>query len=117
MMKKTCDINAIREAQETIRQTLNDNPDARERTAAFFAADPDDAELEELQGDRMTKTPAPITVRLPQNLVDRLDQITPLLTNTPEFATMTTVSRSDALRLCVLRGLEELEKSYLPQDK
>lgn len=54
----------------------------------------------------------PLTVRVPQALVDRLDALVPLLGDAPELATAANVTRSDALRLCVLRGLEALEAEH-----
>lgn len=54
----------------------------------------------------------PLTVRVPQALVDRLDALVPLLADAPELATAANVTRSDALRLCVLRGLEVLEAEH-----
>ena len=53
-----------------------------------------------------------MTVRVPQALVDRLDALVPLLADVPELATKANVTRSDALRLCVLRGLEALEAEH-----
>jgi len=55
---------------------------------------------------------SPLTVRVPQALVARLDALVPLLTDEPELATKSTITRSDALRLCVLRGLDVLEREH-----
>ena len=55
---------------------------------------------------------APLTVRVPESLVARIDALVPLLGDAPELATAANVTRSDALRLCVLRGLEALEAEH-----
>lgn len=53
-----------------------------------------------------------IPVRLPPALVDRLDAVTPAAAAAPELATAGKVTRSDVLRLAVLKGLEQLEAEY-----
>jgi len=49
-------------------------------------------------------------VRLTTAMVERLDALLPELANSPELAMVQKVTRSDALRLCVLRGLDVLEQ-------
>lgn len=112
-MPKTIDLQAVGDALTTIRRTLDEHPEARERTAAFLAGDPTERDLDALrtQEDEMP-TYSPLTVRVPTPLVARLDALVPQLADAPELATSATVTRSDALRLCVLRGLEALEEEY-----
>jgi len=109
----TIDLQAVGDALTTIRRTLDEYPEARERTAAFLAGDPTERDLDALraQEDEMP-TYSPLTVRVPTPLVARLDALVPLLADAPELTMSATVTRSDALRLCVLRGLEALEAEY-----
>jgi len=112
-MPKAVDLQAVGNALATIRRTLAEHPEVRERTAALFAGDPTTGDLDALQEESMA-TQAPLTVRVPQALVDRIDALVPLLADAPELATAANVTRADALRLCVLRGLEALEAEYKP---
>ena len=64
----------------------------------------------------MAVSPA-IGLRLPQAIVDRLDALAPLLAAAPELALSHKVSRSQAIQLAILRGLEVLEREYKQQDK
>lgn len=111
-MPKAVDLQAVGDALATIRRTLREHPEVRKRTAAFLAGDPTEADLDALctQEENMPSY-TPLTVRLPDALVARLDALVPLLADEPELATKGTVTRSDALRLCVLRGLDVLEGS------
>ena len=112
-MSKAVDLQAVGNALAVIRRTLTEHPEVRERTAALFAGDPTTGDLDALstQEDAMA-TLHPIPVRLPEALVARIDALVPLLADEPELATKGTVTRSDALRLCVLRGLEVLEAEH-----
>lgn len=111
MPRKAVDLQAVGDALATIRRTLREHPEVRERTAALFAGDPTEGDLDALQEESMA-TQAPLTVRVPQALVDRIDALVPLLADAPELATAANVTRADALRLCVLRGLEVLEAEH-----
>ena len=112
-MPKAVDLQAVGNALETIRRTLREHPEVRERTAALFAGDPTTGDLDALrpQEENMATLRA-IPVRLPEALVDRLDALVPLLADAPELAMKANVTRADALRLCVLRGLEVLEAEH-----
>lgn len=112
-MPKAVDLQAVGDALATIRRTLREHPEVRKRTAAFLAGDPTEADLDALctQEENMPVY-APLTVRVPESLVDRIDALVPLLGDAPELATAANVTRSDALRLCVLRGLEALEAEH-----
>lgn len=48
-------------------------------------------------------------VRLPVNLVNRVDRLLPTAAAAPELAMAGRVTRSDVLRLAILRGLDVLE--------
>ena len=113
------DLQAVSNALAVIRQTLTEHPEVRQRTAAFLAGDPTESDLDALSTqEESMATQAPLTVRVPQALVDRLDALVPLLADAPELATAANVTRADALRLCVLRGLEALEaKHETPEGK
>ena len=112
-MPKAVDLQAVGDALATIRRTLREHPEVRERTAALLAGDPTTGDLDALQPqEESMATQAPLTVRVPQALVDRLDALVPLLADAPELATQANVTRSDVLRLCVLRGLEALEAEH-----
>lgn len=52
----------------------------------------------------------PTSVRLTPAMLERVDDLLPELAGMPELATPARVPRSDALRLCLLRGLEALEE-------
>lgn len=112
-MPKAVDLQAVGNALAVIRQTLTEHPEVRQRTAAFLAGDPTEGDLDALrpQEENMATLRA-IPVRLPEPLVDRIDALVPLLGDAPELATAANVTRSDALRLCVLRGLEVLEAEH-----
>ena len=114
-MPKAMDLQAVGNALATIRRTLAEHPEVRERTAALFAGDPTTGDLDALSTQEASMaTLHPIPVRLPEALVARLDALVPLLADAPELATKANVTRADALRLCVLRGLEALEAEHKP---
>lgn len=58
----------------------------------------------------------PTSVRLPDELIARLDALGATMSARPEVAALAggTVSRSAVLRLAVLRGVEALEAEYEP---
>lgn len=112
-MAKAVDLQAVGDALATIRRTLREHPEVRERTAALLAGDPTTGDLDALRPqEAIMASHSPLTVRVPQALVDRLDALVPLLADAPELAMKANVTRSDALRLCVLRGLEVLEAEH-----
>lgn len=51
----------------------------------------------------------PTSIRLPPDILDRVDKLVEKLHHLPEFA-LTRASRSAVLRLAVLRGLDALEQ-------
>lgn len=56
--------------------------------------------------------PIATSLRLPQDVLERADRLIPKLQNSPELrAGAGEVTRSVILRLALLRGLDELERS------
>lgn len=51
-----------------------------------------------------------ITLRLPTSLVERVDALLDVLTDSEETVLLGRASRSIVLRLAVLRGIEQLEE-------
>lgn len=60
----------------------------------------------------MTKNESQISLRLPVDMLARLDALAKRLADVPDFAAMGEMSRSKALRLAVTRGLVALEAAY-----
>lgn len=56
----------------------------------------------------------PVNLRLPRAMLSRAEALCELLSDTPapELAILPNVTRSDVLRLCLLRGLEAIEREY-----
>ena len=50
------------------------------------------------------------SVRLPSKLIDRLDELIPVLEDDPSMMAMGTITRSKVIRLALLRGVEALEE-------
>ena len=53
-----------------------------------------------------------VNLRLPRAMIERVDELQALVADAPELRTLPSVTRSDVLRLIVLRGLETLEAQY-----
>jgi hypothetical protein len=53
-----------------------------------------------------------VNLRLPTHMLRRADALRAVAAGAPELAILPNVTRSDILRLCVLRGLEALEEEY-----
>ena len=53
-----------------------------------------------------------VNLRLPKAMIERVDELQALVSDAPELRTLPSVTRSDVLRLIVLRGLETLEAQY-----
>ena len=53
-----------------------------------------------------------LNLRLPRHMLARVDALRELVEGAPELAVLPNVTRSDVLRLCVLKGLEVLETRY-----
>ncbi len=57
-------------------------------------------------------TDHPVTLRLPEKLLDGVDELVPYVADDMEFAAMGRVSRSQVLRIAVLQGLHALRERY-----
>ena len=53
-----------------------------------------------------------VNLRLPKAMLERVDDLQDLVADAPELSTLPNITRSDVLRLIVLRGLEALEAQY-----
>ncbi len=53
-----------------------------------------------------------VNLRLPRRLLEQADELREALKDAPELATLPDVTRSDVLRLAVLKGLQALEDEY-----
>lgn len=80
-----------------------DDPDLADRTAAFLSE-----ELKPMQQRH------PISIRLPEPLVERLDVLAERLNADPKRSLERNFKRSDAFRLALIRGIEAME-AELPQ--
>ena len=52
-----------------------------------------------------------VNLRLPRAMVERVDELQGLVSDAPELRTLPSVTRSDVLRLIVLRGLRPSKRS------
>lgn len=100
---------ALERAKAEARALMTRYPSLRsERTAAFLAGD------KEEPPPMAREARSPINLRLPPALIARADALLPLAGEAPELAMAGTVTRSDVLRLAVLRGLAQLEVELAP---
>jgi len=53
-----------------------------------------------------------VNLRLPHHMLERAEALRECLLQAPELAILPNVTRSDVLRLAVLKGLEQLEAEY-----
>lgn len=53
-----------------------------------------------------------LTLRVPKSMADRVERVREWIVDEREFALKSRISRSDALRLLILRGLEHVEEQY-----
>ncbi len=53
-----------------------------------------------------------VNLRLPRRMLERADALREALVHAPELAILPSVTRSDVLRLCMLKGLEVLEERH-----
>ncbi len=96
---------ALARAKAEARDLVTRYPELRsQRTAEFLAG----------EGGTMptARDLAHLTLRLPHAHVARLEALVPKIADAPELATVGRVTRSDVLRLAVLRGLAALEEEY-----
>jgi len=57
-------------------------------------------------------TDHPLTLRLAEGILDRVDELIPYIADDMEFAAMGRVSRSQVLRIAVAQGLKVLRERY-----
>lgn len=62
-------------------------------------------------------TTTQITVRLPDGLIDRLDELLPWAEQSSAFGGASTVRRSDVIRQAVRLGVEKMEKQRKREKK
>lgn len=106
------DLARARAAEERLAARVAANPALADRTAAMLAGDLPCPDLDEQEAPPMRRSQTPVNVRLPDTMLARLDALAPLVGTAAELATVVTVTRSDVLRLAVLKGLEQLEAEY-----
>ncbi len=53
-----------------------------------------------------------VNLRLPKHMLERAEALRKCVVHAPELAILPNVTRSDVLRLALLRGLEYLEAEY-----
>jgi hypothetical protein len=68
-----------------------------------------EAPLATKKGSPAREADPTLNVRIPRALLARIDELVPHLQDHRVFALNTQVSRSDAVRLAILRGVEALE--------
>ena len=57
-----------------------------------------------------------ILFRLPQELLDRVDALMPVLSGNPELRAWGRTSRAAVLRLVILKGLEVIEAEHADEE-
>ena len=55
-----------------------------------------------------------VNLKVDLNLIERVDNLIPLIKEDPELSTFGRVCTSSVIRLAILRGLEVLEKQFEP---
>ena len=58
-----------------------------------------------------------ISLRLPEELLERAEALIPALDHLGAMSSTGAVTRSDVLRLALVRGLAELERAHPPKRK
>ncbi len=87
---------AVRHHVGELRTMLADDDELRARTMGYLGGEMGDSEH--------------ISLRIAARLLERLDELRPWVEGRGDLAPTGTVSRSDLVRLAVLRGLEQLER-------
>lgn len=112
---KVVDLDRVRAADAELAAVRAADPEAfaraAERGAAWLRGELPGPPIGEEQTVRETKL-LNTNVRLPLALVDRADRLLPLAVDAPELAMAGKVTRSDVLRLAILRGLTQLEAEF-----
>jgi len=101
------DLAAVRAAEARIDRLLAEHPELRERTAAMLAGD---LTCPDLESEPMPETKInPVTLRLPADLIARVDALVPEARRLPDLAMLTTITRADVLRLALVKGVGQVE--------
>lgn len=99
------DLARVRRARADLEALLAEHPEIRDRTAAFLAGEPTPEDLEALMAQRPGQP-----VKMPAELLDRIDSFVPRLEKYPEILAYGRVSRASVIRLALTKGLEALER-------
>jgi DNA invertase Pin-like site-specific DNA recombinase len=99
------DLARVQKALAALDTLLTEHPEIRERTAAFLAGDPPTDDLETLMADNKGQP-----VKLPGELLNRIDSMVPRLERFPEIMAYGRVSRTAVIRLALTRGLQVLDR-------
>ena len=105
MSKKVVDLEKerrIRANLERLSENLKSNPRLAERTMDALAGT--------IPGLTMTDDTVHIPVRMPAPMLARLEALEPFVKSLPELSLKSKVSRSDLIRIAILKGIEALEK-------
>ncbi|GMV98825.1 MAG: hypothetical protein AMXMBFR83_31730 [Phycisphaerae bacterium] len=107
------DLARVRAAEERLAARLAANPALAERTAAMLTGelpcpDLDEEEVRPMQTEALRNA----NVRLSDDALARAVALVPKVAVRSELAAAGRVTRSDVLRLAVLRGLDALEAEY-----
>jgi hypothetical protein len=100
----------IRDRLRELSSLLTDDPALAARTLDALEGRIPAPDLEDSMND------AHLNVRLPRDVVDRLDALVPLVANDPRWRAFGRVTRSTVLRLAVDRGLGPLEAECRAQN-
>lgn len=111
--RQPVDLARVRAAEERLDAILADaGPRLRERTAAMLAGELPCPDLDDEERPVQTEALRNANVRLPDAALERAVALVPKVAVSSELAAAGCVTRSDVLRLAVLRGLEQLEAEY-----
>lgn len=103
---KPVDLARARAAEERIAARVAANPALAARTSAMLAGELPCPDLE----DPMPRAGQhPFNVRLPATIIARLDALIPAAHTAPELVTTGRITRSDVIRVALVRGLAQLE--------
>lgn len=58
----------------------------------------------------------PVTVRLPDAILEELEELRPLLKQLPEYAAQTSLSRSALIRIAITHGIHRLRAELQDRD-
>lgn len=109
------DLARVRAAEDRLAARLAANPALAERTAAMLTGELPCPDLENEVRPMQTEALRNANVRLSDDALARAVALVPKVAVRSELAAAGRVTRSDVLRLAVLRGLEAIEAEYAGQ--